>query len=86
MLFVQPEREPVIVWMRNTYVPLSVAFLEDDGSIVSTDNMEAFTDTQHASTVPVRYLVEVPYGWFTAHGVGPGDVVSFALPPGLRPR
>jgi uncharacterized membrane protein (UPF0127 family) len=86
MLFVFPERQPLTFWMRNTYVPLSVAFLDDDGRVESIDDMEVFTDTPHRSGDPARYAVEVPHGWFTAHGVAPGDVVSFALPPGFRSR
>jgi len=86
MLFVYPERQPLSFWMRNTYVPLSIAFLDDDGRIASIDDMEAFDEAPHTSAEPARYAVEVPQGWLTAHGVGPGDVVSFALPAGLRAR
>ena len=86
MLFVFPERQAQSFWMRNTYVPLSVAFLDDDDRVETIDDMEPFTDTPHPSGEPVRYAVEVPYGWLTAHGVGPGDQVSFTLPSELRPR
>jgi uncharacterized membrane protein (UPF0127 family) len=86
MLFVYPSADLRGFWMRNTYVPLSIAFLDDSGRIASIDDMEPFDETPHMSAEPTRYAVEVPYGWFTSHGVGPGDVVSFALPAGLVAR
>jgi uncharacterized membrane protein (UPF0127 family) len=48
--------------------------------------LSPFDETLHWSPAPVRYAVELPYGWFTAHGAGPGDVVTFALPAGLVAR
>jgi uncharacterized membrane protein (UPF0127 family) len=86
MLFVFPERQELSFWMRNTYLPLSIAFLDDDGRVVSIADMEPFDETSHKSEGPGRYAVEVPQGWFTAHGVGPGDVVGFSLPADVRPR
>jgi hypothetical protein len=86
MLFAFPAQEPRSFWMRNTYVPLSIAFLDEQGRIESIDDMEAFDEAPHASADPGRYAIEVPRGWLTAHGVGPGDVVAFALPTGLRVR
>jgi uncharacterized membrane protein (UPF0127 family) len=86
MLFVFPERQRLSFWMKNTYVALSVAFLDDDGRVQSIADMEAFDEASHASDELGRYAVEVPLGWLTARGVGPGDVVSFALPPDLRAR
>jgi hypothetical protein len=86
ILFVQPEPSPRVFQMRNTYVPLSLAFLADDGRIEATVDLEPFDETPHASAEPGRYAVEVPYGWLAAHGAGPGDVVGFTLPQGLAVR
>ncbi|APR85663.1 Hypothetical protein A7982_11012 [Minicystis rosea] len=86
MLFVYPEPDPRSFWMRNTYVPLSIAFLDDGARIESILDLEPFDETPRRSAEPGRYAVEVPHGWFTAHGVGPGDGFSFTLPPGLTVR
>lgn len=73
MLFVfdQPQRQ--CFWMMNTLIPLSIAFLEDDGTIVNVDEMKPRTTDSHCSTRPVRYVLEMNAGWFTRKGLKPGD-------------
>jgi uncharacterized membrane protein (UPF0127 family) len=72
MLFVNDSKEIRCFWMRNTLVPLTIAFLDDDGSIVNTADMQPRTDTTHCSTRPVRYALEMPQGWFERRGIKPG--------------
>jgi hypothetical protein len=87
MLFVWPARIPVGLWMRNTYLPLSVAFLDDDGKIVGFADMEPFDEvTVHRSPVPVRYALEVHYGWFRQRRVEVGDRVEMRMPGELAVR
>ncbi|MCC7548697.1 MAG: DUF192 domain-containing protein [Burkholderiales bacterium] len=76
MLFVY-EREGVwAMWMKNTYVPLSVAFIDRNGIIVNIEDMEPLTEDSHQARGPVRYALEVNRGWFERRGIGPGDRVE----------
>jgi uncharacterized membrane protein (UPF0127 family) len=72
MLFVF--REPALhsMWMVNTYIPLSVAFIDERGLIINIADMEPHTRATHAATQPARYALEVNRGWFTKHGITPG--------------
>lgn len=72
MLFVFPEQGLHGMWMMNTYIPLSVAFLDEGGVIINIADMEPHTRTTHAATRPARYALEVNRGWFATHGVTPG--------------
>src|SRR6187549_160725 len=60
--FEQPGQQ--CFWMRNTLIPLSVAFLGDDGSVVNIDDMKPQTLDSHCSTQPVRFVLEMNEGWF----------------------
>ena len=81
MLFVFPQSSPRSFWMKNTYLPLSIAFLREDGSIVNIEKMAPLDEvSQHRSMEPVRYALEVHQGWFDEHGFGPGTHVDFKLP------
>ena len=62
--------------MRNTLIPLSVAFLADDGSVVNIDDMEPRTDTPHCSEQPVRYVLEMNQGWFALRGIDKDAVIK----------
>jgi len=76
MLFVF-EREGVqCFWMRNTLIPLAVAFIDDGGHIVNLDEMKPLSDESHCSSRPVRYVLEMNTGWFTKRGLKSGDRVS----------
>jgi uncharacterized membrane protein (UPF0127 family) len=72
MLFVF--REPALhgMWMMNTYVPLSVAFIDERGVIINIADMEPHTRTTHSAARPAKYALEVNRGWFAKHDVKAG--------------
>jgi len=72
MLFLFPNRGTQCMWMRNTMVPLSVAFLQDDGTIVNIEDMAPQTEDSHCSREPVRAALEMNAGWFEKRGIKPG--------------
>jgi len=72
MLFIFDERAPHCMWMKNTLVPLSVAFIDERGSIVNIADMEPHSEASHCAAQPVRYALEMNRGWFAARGVKPG--------------
>ena len=65
MLFVNDAPGLRCFWMRNTLVPLSIAFIADDGTIVNIDEMKPQTDDSHCSVRPVRFVLEMRTGWFS---------------------
>lgn len=73
MLFVFDEASPQCFWMRNTLLPLSIAFVADDGSIVNIADMKPMDETSHCSTKPVRYALEMNKGWFAKRGLKAGS-------------
>ena len=76
MLFVFEDASPQCFWMRNTLIPLSIAFLADDGTVVNLADMKPQSDDSHCSAKPVRYALEMNQGWFTKRGVKPGTRIS----------
>ena len=72
MLFVFDERAPHCMWMKNTLIPLSVAFIDERGAIVNIADMEPHSEASHCAAQPVRYALEMNRGWFAARGVKPG--------------
>jgi uncharacterized membrane protein (UPF0127 family) len=76
MLFVFREAGPQCMWMRNTYVPLSVAFIDERGVIVNIADMQPQSDDSHCATRPARYALEMNRGWFAAKGIKPGAKLS----------
>ena len=72
MLFVFERPGQQCFWMRNTLIPLSIAFLADDGSVVNIDDMAPQTLDGHCSAKPVRYALEMNKGWFAKRGIKPG--------------
>ena len=78
MLFVfdQPFRQ--CFWMKNTLMPLSAAFIEDDGTIVNIADMQPRSLDSHCSDKPVRYVLEMNQGWFDKRGVKPGTKLTGA--------
>ena len=73
MLFVFERPAQQCFWMRNTLIPLSIAFLADDGSVVNIDDMAPETLDGHCSTKPVRFVLEMNKGWFAKRGIKPGS-------------
>jgi len=76
MLFVFPYPEQQCFWMKNTLIPLSIAFLDDRGVIVNIADMQPQTEDNHCSERPVRYALEMNQGWFAAKRIGPGAQVK----------
>jgi uncharacterized membrane protein (UPF0127 family) len=81
MLFVFDDKRLECMWMRNTLIPLSVAFINDDGSIVNIEDMKAQTDDSHCAKVPVHYALEMGLGWFAKRGIVPPTGRISGLPP-----
>jgi uncharacterized membrane protein (UPF0127 family) len=76
MLFVFEARAVHCMWMRNTLIPLSVAFIDDDGSIVNIEDMQPKTEISHCAARPVRYALEMDKGWFAQRGLKAGARIS----------
>lgn len=72
MLFAFGENAGHCFWMKNTLIPLSIAFIRQDGTITDLDEMQAETTNNHCPTHNGVYALEMSKGWFTAHGVKPG--------------
>ncbi len=86
MLFVFDQPQPHCFWMRNTLVPLSIAFLDDDGRIVNVEDMAPRTEDSHCSARPVRFALEMAQGWFARRALGPGaQLANPKLFPGQAP-
>ena len=72
MLFVFEQPAVQCFWMKNTLLPLTAAFLSDDGVIVNLADMQPQSLDSHCSARPVRYVLELHQGWFAKRGIGPG--------------
>jgi uncharacterized membrane protein (UPF0127 family) len=76
MLFVFKQAQPQAFWMKNTYVPLSIAFVDSGGRILNIEDMAPQTENTHPSRGFALYALEMKKGWFVAHGIGAGDRVE----------
>lgn len=83
MLFVFPEPQPLGFWMRNTYIPLSIAFIDADGRILNVEDMAPRDESSHPSRGAALYALEMRKGWFADKGVGAGTRVT-GLPPAAK--
>lgn len=72
MVFIFPEAERHCMWMKNTLVPLSVAFADDEGRIINVERMQPQTEDNHCAAHPARYALEMNLDWFEAKHIGPG--------------
>lgn len=72
MLFVAEDKSARCFWMRNTLIPLTIAFIGDDGTIVNLADMKPFDEASHCSAKPVRLVLEMNQGWFAKRGIKPG--------------
>ena len=75
MLFVFDRDQKLSFYMRNTLIPLSIAFILSDGRITEIRDMQPLDETSIVSVRSVRYALEVPQGWFAREGIEPGDTV-----------
>jgi uncharacterized membrane protein (UPF0127 family) len=73
MLFVFDHDQVIGFWMKNTFIPLSIAFISSDGIILEIRDMKPQSEASVVSSRSVRYALEVPQGWFAAEGIETGD-------------
>ena len=76
MIFVFPEKSRRSFWMKNTLIPLSIAFIGEDGKIVNIEDMKPHNMSNVYSQSPVPYALEVNRGWFDENDIVPGDIVE----------
>jgi hypothetical protein len=76
MLFVFPQTTSLSFWMKNTYIPLSIAFIDDTGTIINIADMKPLTTDAHNSAGPARYALEMNRGWFRKHDIGSGAKIE----------
>lgn len=77
MLFLYPEPKILSFWMSNTWIPLSIAFIEEDGTVINIEEMKPLLESRrYVSDKACRIAVEMNKGWFTAHEIEPGDRIS----------
>ena len=76
MLFIFENKDTHCFWMRNTKIPLAIAFISDDGKIVNIEEMKPMSDDNHCPTAPIRYALEMNQNWFSQKGLSAGNVIS----------
>lgn len=76
MLFVFPFADRHCMWMRNTLIPLSVAFLDEDGRIINIEDMKPQSEKNHCAHSAARFALEMNQGWFSGKGLKPGLRIS----------
>ena len=79
MLFVFEQPATQCFWMKNTPLPLTAAFVADDGSIVNLADMKPLVEDSHCSAKPVRYVLEMNQGWFDKRGIKAGARLGGAV-------
>ncbi|HPS15509.1 MAG TPA: DUF192 domain-containing protein, partial [Spirochaetales bacterium] len=79
MLFVFDYDQKASFWMKNTSIPLSLAYLSKDGTVTQIVDLQPYSQEPNVSTFSVRYVLEVPQGWFAKVGIKEGD--KFNIPP-----
>jgi uncharacterized protein len=72
MLFIFERKGQHCFWMRNTLIPLSIAFIDDDGIVSNIEAMSPKSDDSHCPLKAVRYALEMDQGWFAKKGITPG--------------
>lgn len=76
MLFVFPDFDKHCMWMRNTLLPLSVAFLDEKGVVINIEDMQPKTEVNHCAARPARYALEMNLGWFRSRGFAAGLAIN----------
>lgn len=72
MLFIFTEPQRHCMWMKNTLLPLSVAFLDEQGRILNIEDMKPQTEDNHCAAKPATFALEMNEGWFRQKGIAPG--------------
>ena len=85
MLFVFSRTDRHCMWMRNTLLPLSVAFLDAQGKIINIEDMKPQTEDNHCAASPAPYALEMNLGWFSGKGLKPGLQIG-GIEKAVRPR
>ena len=75
MVFVFPEARAHCMWMKNTPLPLSVAFVDDHGKVINIEDMQPHTTDNHCAAGPARFALEMNLGWFAERGIKAGDTL-----------
>ena len=78
MLFIFEKEDYHSFWMKNTLIPLSIAFIDRDGKILKIADMEPLTLESHPPPKPILYALEMRKGWFSANGIQGGDILKFS--------
>lgn len=76
MLFVFTHPDRHCMWMRNTLLPLSVAFLDEQGRILNIEDMKPQTENNHCASAPARFALEMNQGWFASKGIKVGQRIG----------
>lgn len=79
MLFVFGAEQQLSFWMKDTLIPLSIAFIDSEGRIVDIQDMQPLDETSHPSAAPAQYALEVNQGFFGARGIQVGDTVELPV-------
>ena len=82
MLFIYPQEQNLSFWMKNTKIPLSIAFINSNGTITQIEPMAPYSLTSHTSKVKVRFALEMDEDWFRKNGITVGSKVDF--PPEIK--
>ena len=75
MVFVFRQEAQHCMWMKNTLIPLSVAFLDAQGKILNIADMTPHSEESHCAAGPARFALEMNQGWFSTRGIAPGDAI-----------
>ena len=84
MIFVYPNAEPRNFWMKDTKIPLTIAYLDTNGVIVHLADMKPLDQTPVPSVKPAMYALEMNQGWFAKHGVAVGATITGLPAPSAR--
>ena len=76
MLFIFDEAAAQCMWMKNTLIPLSVAFIDEHGAVINIEDMAPQTEDSHCARRPAAYALEMNRGWFAARGIKPGSRIG----------
>jgi len=86
MLFCYPKSQPMSFWMKNVKIPLSIAFINKNGKIISIRDMSPGSSESVKSPIPCRWALEMNQGWFDKHGIKAGATVDYCKKMAEKPK